>query len=331
VDCPVGHERLAPEFWRSERDELRQRVRPWTSDRLERGLRGEKHPVYDFLFEYYSYRPAHLERYSPGLGITMEGAVAADVDWPKLFTVDTAGATLPPGPALILRLPAVRWGIRFLRATLQRDPVFHCFGLHEWAMVYRTDEVRHAKTPLRLTEPEITAFVDSQRLCCTHFDAYRFFTRAATPLNRHQLNRYSVAELDQPGCIHVNMDLYKWAFHVAPMTSSRIVVEAFDLARRAREIDMRASPYDLRSKGFEPLRIEARQGREEYVALQRDLYFQAQPIRTRLLAEYERIEALLSSHSRAILQVRWRSTVVKLPAIEQDGTNPPQLSPTAPI
>jgi hypothetical protein len=288
-------QRLAEHVWRSERDDLRRRVRPWTTDRLERGRHGEKHPVYDFLFEYYSYRPAHLERYSPGLNITLEGAQLADVNWPKLFTVHADGITLQPNPALIRRLPAVRWGVRFLCATLERDPTFHCFGLHEWAMVYRADEVRHQQTPLRLPPNEIAAYVESQRLTCTHFDAFRFFTPTAAPLNRHQLDRYDVTAHDQPGCLHVNMDLYKWAFHIAPLTSSRIVIDAFDLARRAREIDMRASPYDLTHLGFEPIPIETKSGREEYIAHQRQLYEASQPLRARLLHEYEAIESALSA------------------------------------
>jgi hypothetical protein len=286
---------LAEHFWRSERDDLRRQVKPWTIDRLQRGLRGEKHPVYDFLFEYYSYRPAHLERYTPGLGIVLEGANPADLDWPKLFTCAAAGAVLLPNETLLKRLPTVRWGVRFLRATLERPPVYHCFGLHEWAMVYKTNDVRHRRTPLRLAEREIAAFVDSQRLCCTHFDAFRFFSPDATLLNRYQLDRYAVAAHDQPGCIHVNMDLYKWAFHVAPMTSSRTIVAAFDLARQAREIDMRASPYDLEGLGFEPIRIETKAGREEYVAYQRHIFEASQPIRAKLLQEYETIERELSA------------------------------------
>jgi hypothetical protein len=287
--------RLSRDIWQSERDQLRNRVCPWITDRLQRGLRGEKHPVYDFLFEYYSYRPAHLERYTPGLGVFLEGVTRADLDWPKLFTCDAAGAVLLPSETLLKRLPTVRWGVRFLRTTLERPPVFHCFGLHEWAMVYKTTDVRHRRTPLRLSEVEIADFVDSQRLSCTHFDAFRFFTPDATPLNRYQLDRYAVTEHDQPGCIHVNMDLYKWAFHVAPMTSSRTIVAAFDLARQAREIDMRASPYDLESLGFESIRIETKAGREEYVAYQRQLFDASQPIRASLLHEYEAIESELSA------------------------------------
>lgn len=286
---------LPLEVWQAERAELRQRVRPWTTGRLERGRKQQKHPVYDFLFEYYPYRPAHLERYSPGLNVSMEGAVLTTLDWRRFFSVGDGGATILPSPALLKHLPAVRWGISFLRATLERSPVLHCFGLHEWAMVYKTGDVRHPQIPLRLTGQEVAACVESQRLCCTHFDAFRFFTEAAAPLNRHHLSRAAMIEHDQPGCIHVNMDLYKWAYRIAPLTSSRVIVDTFAFARQAREIDMRASPYDLSSLGFEPIRIETKDGREEYVAYQRGLHERSQRLRERLLREYECIEADLSS------------------------------------
>ena len=35
-----------------------------------------KHPVHDFLFTYYSFRPAQLRRWSPGYGV-----VLADARW----------------------------------------------------------------------------------------------------------------------------------------------------------------------------------------------------------------------------------------------------------
>ena len=50
------------------------------------------------------------------------------------------------------------------------------------------------------------------------------------------------------------------------------------LAREARLIDMRASPYDLRDYGLDPIRIESREGREEYVKRQRDLTHNGEPI-----------------------------------------------------
>lgn len=67
--------------WESERAAYLERVRPWAEDRLRRASRGEKHPVYDFLFEYYSFRPAHLLRWTPGFGVLLEGATRRDVTW----------------------------------------------------------------------------------------------------------------------------------------------------------------------------------------------------------------------------------------------------------
>jgi len=280
--------------WQQERTAHRQRVECWVRDRVERSLRGEKHPVYDFLFEYYSFRAAHLQRYSPGLGVLLEGARTDELDWPSHFTSCEEGAIIEPQAFPSRRLPMVRWCIQLLKATLERDPVLHCFGLHEWAMVYRSDEVRHGQVPLRLTHEELARFVESQNLCCTHFDAFRFFTPQAVPRNRIQLNRYSQLEHDQPGCIHANMDLYKWAFTLAPFTSSELVANAFELAWKAREIDMRASPYDLRRFGFVPIPIETKAGREEYIEWQRQLIEHSQPIRERLLRAYCEIEWAVS-------------------------------------
>jgi len=82
------------------------------------------------------------------------------------------------------------------------------------------------------------------------------------------------------------MDLYKFAYKISPWCPSDLVADAFLLAADARTIDMRASPYDLRNLGFEPIQIETPQGREEYVKEQRRLSDLANPIRTRLLEVY---------------------------------------------
>jgi hypothetical protein len=178
---------------------------------------------------------------------------------------------------------------------MERTPVWHCFGLHEWAMVYRASTHRHNQVPLRLHQDEIAHFVEDHQLSCTHFDAFRFFTPEAKLRNRIQLNRLSVNEYDQPGCIHVNMDLYKWAFQLAPFISSDLIADAFELAVAAREIDMRASPYDLKRFGFEPICVETRAGREEYIAHQRNMAERAMPIRQKLLAAYIQIESDVSA------------------------------------
>ena len=49
-------------------------MRAWTDPHQARTARHETHPVYDFLFTYYSFRPARLRRWHPGAGIVLRGA-----------------------------------------------------------------------------------------------------------------------------------------------------------------------------------------------------------------------------------------------------------------
>jgi hypothetical protein len=276
---------LARPEWEQQRAVFLDRVRPWAEDRTIRMSRGQKHPVYDFLFEYYSFRPAHLLRWTPGPNVLLDGATHADLGWAEFVPVD-GGMMLVPSAFPSHRITYLRWAVHYLEATRARDPLFGCLGLHEWAMVYRDPNVRHPYVPLRLTREETDAVVEAQPLRCTHFDAYRFFTADAAPRNRITLTREATAEHDQPGCIHVNMDLYRFAYKIAPFCPSDVVADAFEVARVAREVDMRASPYDLSAYGFEPLRIETREGREDYVELQRGIYQLGQPVRERLLEVY---------------------------------------------
>ena len=85
------------------------------------------------------------------------------------------------------------------------------------------------------------------------------------------------------------MDLYKWAFKLAPFTPSELVADCFEFAREIREMDMRASPYDFAALGFAPIRIETPEGRTEYEARQRDFATRGQPLRARLIAVLERL------------------------------------------
>jgi hypothetical protein len=254
--------------------------------------RQRKHPVYDFLFEYYAYRPSYLMRWSPGVGVRLEGASGDDLDWRPWFRPCNGGWVLPAAEFPRRRVPFLRWAIDYLETTGEREPSFGCFGLHEWAMVYREEQVRHDRVPLRLSRAETDAVVEAAPLRCTHYDAFRFFTPAAVPLNRVALRREVTAEHDQPGCLHVTMDLYKWAFVIAPYSAAEVVADAFELAVATRELDMRASPYDLKGFGFTPIPIETREGREEYVEGQRELHRRARPVREAVLAEYRRLERL---------------------------------------
>jgi len=105
-------------------------------------------------------------------------------------------------------------------------------------------------------------------------------------MNDFPLEREVTTHFDQRGCIHVTMDLYKYAHKIAPWCPSSIIGDSFLLAVAAREIDMRASPYDLSAFGFEPICIEHAEGRAEYVRLQRDLSERSRPIREALLGMY---------------------------------------------
>jgi hypothetical protein len=270
--------------WRSHRETYLACVRPLAADRVARS--GRKHPVYDFLFEYYSHRAAHLLRWSPGVSVFLDGATLGDVGWPHLFRERAGGVFLPAESFPDHRRSYLGWAIDYLQAVTDREPQFGCFGLHEWAMVYRTGDVRHSRVPLRMAAEPV---VESMPVRCTHYDAFRFFTPAAVPLNRTRLTRETTIAHDQPGCVHVNMDLYKFAYKLVPWVSSAVLGEAFAVAVMARELDMRASPYDLSEFGFTPIRIETKDGREEYVEGQRAVWRAGVPVRERLIEAYRKI------------------------------------------
>ncbi|MBB5804679.1 hypothetical protein F4560_004447 [Saccharothrix ecbatanensis] len=79
------------------------------------------------------------------------------------------------------------------------------------------------------------------------------------------------------------MDLFKWAYKLDPATPSELVADCFELALRIRELDMRASPYDLSELGYRPVPIETVDGRAEYVRQQSAFAEAAAPLRARLI------------------------------------------------
>ena len=149
--------------------------------------------------------------------------------------------------------------------------------------------VRHPYLPLRLSLDDIAEFVDTQQIACSHFDAFRFFTKPARPLNNLQPERENRMELEQPGCVHVTMDLYKWAYKIYPWIDSELLTDAFELAIKARTIDMQASPYDMQNYGLPPIKIETAAGRLEYRNEQEKLSLKAEPIRLRIIEVYEKL------------------------------------------
>lgn len=260
-----------------------------TAAHRARAARGEKHPVEDFLFTYYSYKPAVLRRWHPGEGVELVDASATPrAQWRGYAHGTAAGSLVVDGGAWRAEHGALITNIgRILRATAGRAAGYGCFGLHEWAMVYREPERRHP-VPLRLGQTGTDAVVEAHELRCTHFDAFRFFTADAAPRNRERPTRELQASLEQPGCLHAGMDLYKWAIKLGPLVPGDVLLDSFELARDIRVLDMRASPYDLASWGYEAVAVETPSGKAEYVPAQRGFAERGQAIRARLLAVVDR-------------------------------------------
>jgi hypothetical protein len=271
--------------WRARRAAHEARVDAWTGPHLGRRRAGVAHPVADFLFTYYHYRPAQLRRWHPGPPVALLGADPGELG-PDYVTGPDGAVRLDLAGVLARRGGSIRWIHGLLAATAARPAHLGCFGMHEWAMVYRQDpgQVRHASWPLRLGGAGTAAVVDEVRVRCSHFDAYRFFTPAARPLNALRPTRDTQYEHEQPGCLHANMDTYRWAYKLSPVVGAELVADCFELARDIRELDMRASPYDLTGLGLTPVAVETPAGRAEYAAAQRGFADRAAPLRARLIA-----------------------------------------------
>ncbi|WIM68811.1 3-methyladenine DNA glycosylase [Corynebacterium breve] len=274
---------LSRQAWQTEQEVHHARAAQWVEPHLERRRRGEKHAVWDFLFDYYRLRPNHLYKWHPGVGRSMaDASEAPQAHWRDYLLSEDGTVTFDAQGFVERRYHGIEEIHLLLSKTIHRTPQFDCFGLHEWAMVYHDEAPRH-DLPLRLGPAGTDAVVDKHRLKCTHYDAYRFFTKPALPLNLTVLKRETQAVNDQPGCVHVSMDLYKWAVKMGPLVPGDLLLDCFELAVQARKLDMEASPYDCRALGFEVVPIETPEGKTEYVHRQRKLTRQATRLRERLL------------------------------------------------
>lgn len=280
---PVVTETLDEPAWRDRAERHLQRTMPWVAPRQQRRARGESHPIDDFLFDYYPYSVARLTVWHPGVGVEVTGDVTRFLEHPAYRRTEH-GAVVDP-EHVQTRRSRLDLAIRLLDRTSQREPEFGCFGMHEWAMVYglEQEQIRHASHRLRLRPEEIVNVVDSVGLRCTHIDAYRFFTEPALEMNAHRPTRQNQPDLEQPGCIHAGMDLYKYAQWFHPLIPSELTADCFEVAREARALDMQASPYDAAPFGLEPIEVETPQGRRRYAEEQRLLAQRTGPLRERLL------------------------------------------------
>ena len=283
---------LDEEQWMAEEASWSAFIVPWLEAYRYRRGRRLSHPVHDFLFTYYQMNRKVLWRWRPMADMRLQGNAA------RKFLEDSRYAAFDEGVGLAVdRFEAadrnrVKWIRNLLEGALSRPPRFSCFGLHEWAMVYKSDRVRHETTPLRLPRTEIDRVVERNAICCTHYDAFRFFTNEARPLNAVQPRQEERGANEQFGCVHFNMDLYRWCYKLVPWVGTEMLESCFRLAIEARELDMRASPYDVSHYGYEAIPIETHEGREAYRREQQALYAKGQPIARALLDECRRLMEL---------------------------------------
>ena len=276
--------------WKDLANAHRTRVEPWILPRLRRRKNGQRHPVDDFLFDYYKLRPAQLSFWHPGTGIGLDDPTSEYQNHSDYIV--RAGIAQVDPQRFARRRKAVTRGLAVLESVAGRPAIFGCFGMHEWAMVYglRQSQVRHEQLPLRLSPGQITEVVDSVGLHCTHFDAYRFFTADAAK-RQLPLTRASQPDDEQAACLHAGMDLYRYAYEAGPFLRSELVADCFEHARRARQLDMRASPYDVGEFGLTPVPVETAAGRAQYVSAQKELAESAAKLRSQLT---EKLRSLLS-------------------------------------
>jgi hypothetical protein len=289
----VGLVTLSAEQWRAQEAAHQERVTALTAAHLERRRLGERHPIEDFLFDYYGYAPARLQRWHPGPGITLEHAANEPrATWAHTRVDEHGAVTLDAASFTAARSKALAFIRAIVTATLSRDAQTNCFGLHEWAMVYRAPaERRHPTLPLRLGPTGTNAVVDAHTIRCTHFDATRFFTPQGLARNTLTPTRDTMVDDEQPGCLHAGMDVYRWATKLDPAIPSTLTADAFTLARDIRIVDMRASPYDLTSLGHTPITIETPDGKRAYADHQRHFAQRANTLRRRLLRTLDDLAA----------------------------------------
>lgn len=286
---------LTAQQWQALAEAHRLRAEEWTVPYRSRRAKGSMHPVYDFLFIYYRFAPALLEYWHAPLNTEIEASTLPLGYSEKFYTLSNNIVHLDRAKIDSKMRKRLQWSLDLCRAIRSRPSQFGCFGMHEWAMVYQggpAGRVRHEGTlPLRLPEAEIDKIVESRPICCSHFDAFRFFTESATPFNRIQPSQNSRMLNEQYGCLHTNMDLYKWTAKSMPWVGSELLWDTFKYAVSCREIDMRASPYDCQKLGYTPIFIETAKGRDEYEAEQAKLAEQSKTLRNRLI---EALETVLS-------------------------------------
>lgn len=278
--------------WLRKRAFHQKAIFPWTQKVRARRRFHTHHPIEDFLLNYYNFPLSYLEKWTPGPFTGLQGKEAKQI-FPQKWTSQTPDNYFYIDLNKIRKkeVNRIRWIRELLEAALKNPPIFNCYGLHEWAMVYKTQSVRHQKTPLRMPLEDLAKVVESQKISCSHYDAFRFFSQRAIPLNTLCPKHDAREKNEQTACIHFNMDLYKWSYKIFPWISSDFIQSAFKLAKKARSIDMQASPYNLEEYDLKPIKIETPKGKLEYIEKQRAIRTEGITLAKQLISHCKKLES----------------------------------------
>jgi hypothetical protein len=225
---------------------------------------------------------------------------------------------------------AYLWFRSILQQTLQAEPILHCHGLHEMAMMYCPNGAAPPPSAkyqqhlaLRVSQDVINQTVERKGISCTHVDALRFFAPAAGPLNHHgaSLQRMDQLRLEQPACVHAHMDLLKIGLRLQPFCDAALMRRILQLSMDARRLDVAASPYDATAYGVGIVAIETKHGRAQYRRQQRELMERAEPIRRELLDAYNLFLRLAFDEDPVFLETQVTPSAERY-ATAQPGSKP---------
>lgn len=271
-----------------------------------------KHPIFNFFIEYYGMKGTKgvrkLKQWSlPTYPVFLQGATPNDLgDILPLrgASIEATGILYCPSnyyrhdtpEDLVRAASAFVWYHTLLNQTAHREPVLHCYNLHEWAMQYHPpgselpSSGKYQKhVSLRVDRDMLNQAVERNGVCCTHYDALRFFAPTALPFNSIPLvsDRGQQLKHEQPACLHATMDLFKMITKLQPFVSADLKLRCLSLVIMAREMDVAASPYDASGYGIAAIPIETPEGRSEYKKKQLQLLKESQPVRTELITAFE--------------------------------------------
>jgi len=126
---PQTQHTLSRSAWLAARAAHQARIDQLLGGHTTRRSHGIPHPVVDFLFKYYSFRPAKLRRWSPPTNTLLLDTAPDETDHPASFQAVGTHCQMVPPPTS--RAAFIEWAFHYLQAISLREPLFHCHGLHE--------------------------------------------------------------------------------------------------------------------------------------------------------------------------------------------------------